>query len=107
YQHTLMTPFFSPGANPFGPPPVWVAAVGEQMATTAGAVADGVICHVFSTPQYLSEVTVPAVRRGMAAAGRVPGSVGLAIPAFVTLGQDQRELDAASAQTKARIAFYA
>jgi len=107
YQHTLMTPFFSPGPNPFGPPPVWVAAVGEQMATTAGAVADGVICHVFTTARYLSEVTLPAVQRGMTAAGRAPGSVGLAIPAFVTIGRDQRELDAASAQTRARIAFYA
>ena len=25
YQHTLMTPFFSPGLNAFGPPPVAVA----------------------------------------------------------------------------------
>lgn len=107
YRHTLMTPFFSPGPNPFGPPPVWVAAVGEQMAATAGEVADGVICHVFTTPRYLAEVTVPAVQRGMRAAGRTSGSVGLAIPAFVTIGADQRELDVASAHTKARIAFYA
>lgn len=107
YQHTLMTPFFSPGPNPHGQPPVWVAAVGEQMATTAGEVADGVICHVFTTPRYLAEVTLPAVERGRSAAGRAQGSFGLAIPAFVTLGRDQRELDVASALTKARIAFYA
>ena len=41
YRHTLMTPFFSPGENPFGPPPVWIAAVGAGMTETAGAVASG------------------------------------------------------------------
>ena len=29
YSHTLMTPFFSPGPNPWGPPKVYLAAVGE------------------------------------------------------------------------------
>ena len=28
YRHTLMTPFFDPGPNPYGSPPVWVAALG-------------------------------------------------------------------------------
>ena len=28
YTHTLMTPFFNPGPNPFGMPKIYVAAVG-------------------------------------------------------------------------------
>src|SRR5690606_41679902 len=34
YSHTLMTPFFSPGPNPYGPPAVYLAAVGEDRKRT-------------------------------------------------------------------------
>src|SRR3954465_5282966 len=36
YTHTLMTPFFNPGPNPYGPPKVFLAAVGELMTEVAG-----------------------------------------------------------------------
>jgi alkanesulfonate monooxygenase SsuD/methylene tetrahydromethanopterin reductase-like flavin-dependent oxidoreductase (luciferase family) len=36
YTHTVMTPFFSPGPNPFGPPPVFLAGVGPAMTAVAG-----------------------------------------------------------------------
>jgi len=38
YSHTLMTPFFDPGPNPFGPPKVYLAAVGPHMIEVAGEV---------------------------------------------------------------------
>ena len=38
YRHTLMTPFFNPGPNPYGHPKVFLAAVGEQMTEVAGEV---------------------------------------------------------------------
>jgi len=41
YRHTLMTPFFNPGPNPFGNPTIQLAAVGELMTEVAGEVADG------------------------------------------------------------------
>src|SRR3990170_5534862 len=31
YSHTLMTPFFNPGPNEFGPPKVFLAGVGKLM----------------------------------------------------------------------------
>src|SRR3954466_11066160 len=49
YQHTLMTPFFSPGPNPYGTPKVWLAAVGPHMTEVAGEVADGMLLHGFTT----------------------------------------------------------
>ena len=70
YQHTLMTPFFAPGPNPYGTPKVFLAAVGERMTEVAGEVADGIIIHGFTTERYVKEVTVPAVERGLAKAGR-------------------------------------
>ena len=48
YTHTLMTPFFSPERHEWGPPPVFLAAVGERMTEVAAEVADGVFFHPFT-----------------------------------------------------------
>ncbi len=106
YRHTLMTPFFSPGPNPFGAPPIWIAAVGEKMTETAGAVADGVLAHTFTTERYLREVTRPALERGAASVGRDASTLGISIPAFVAVGETDAELTGAIRATKAQIAFY-
>ena len=107
YSHTLMSPFFDPGPNPHGTPPIWIAAVGEGMAETAGRVADGVIGHGFTTRRYLTEISLPAVRRGQDAAGREAGSVGYSVSPFVAIGSEQSALDAAVEAVRAQIAFYA
>lgn len=106
YRHTLMTPFFSPGPNPHGNPPVWIAAVGERMTETAGAVADGLLAHTFTTERYLREVTRPALERGAASAGRDATALGMSVPAFVAVGETDAELARAIQATKAQIAFY-
>ena len=108
YTHTLMTPFFSPPPHEWGPPPVYLAGVGELMTETAGEVCDGFFFHPFTTDRYLREVTLPALDRGRAAAGH--GSLdGFAIagPAFTCTGRDERELAVAIKGTKDQIAFYA
>ena len=73
YTHTLMTPFFTPDKADLaehGVPNIWLAGVGELMTRTAGEVCDGFICHGFTTEKYLREVTLPALERGRAAAGK-------------------------------------
>jgi probable F420-dependent oxidoreductase len=107
YTHTLMTPFFSPKAHDFGPPPVYLAGVGELMTRTAGETCDGFFVHPFTTRAYLDEVTLPALRAGRAAAG-TEGFEGftIAAPAFVAVGRDDAELAAAIKGTKEQIAFY-
>src|SRR3954453_772916 len=70
YTHTLMTPFFNPGPNPHGNPKIWLAAVGPLMTEAAGEVADGMLCHGFSTERYLREVTLPRLEAGRAKAGK-------------------------------------
>src|SRR5688500_18551977 len=70
YRHTLMTPMFHPGPNPHGSPPIFLAAVGERMTEVAGEVADGMQLHPFTTESYLREVTIPALERGWARAGK-------------------------------------
>ncbi|GAA4417532.1 TIGR03617 family F420-dependent LLM class oxidoreductase [Actinokineospora soli] len=106
YKHTLMTPFFNPGPNPHGNPRVWLAAVGPLMAEVAGEVADGLLCHSFSTERYLREVTIPAVERGRAKAGKPLDGFEISGPSFVASGSTDAEVEAAVAETRSQIAFY-
>ncbi|MFN0091055.1 MAG: TIGR03617 family F420-dependent LLM class oxidoreductase [Acidimicrobiales bacterium] len=106
YTHTLMTPNFDPGPNPYGPPAVWLAAVGERMTEVAGEVADGLLAHPFTTERYVRERTIPALGRGAARAGRPVGEVKLSLSAFVAVGAGEEEITAATASVRRQIAFY-
>jgi probable F420-dependent oxidoreductase len=106
YTHTLMTPFFDPGPNEFGPPKVYLAGVGERMTEVAGEVCDGFICHGFTTERYLREVTLPALERGRAKAGKTLDGFEITGPSFVVTGSTQEDLEAAKQGTKQQIAFY-
>jgi probable F420-dependent oxidoreductase len=70
YRHTLMTPTFSPGENPYGPPPIYVGALGPRLTRATAEHADGLLVMPFGNKRFLHEVTMPAVREGLAAAGR-------------------------------------
>jgi probable F420-dependent oxidoreductase len=106
YRHTLMTPFFSPGPNPYGIPTIQLAAVGERMTEVAGEVADGVILHGFTTERYVREVTLPALERGWAAAGKSRADFEICGPLFVVTGTNDEQLERARTGTKEQIAFY-
>jgi probable F420-dependent oxidoreductase len=106
YRHTLMTPFFNPGPNPYGPPKVFLAAVGERMTEVAGEVADGILLHGFTTERYVREVTMPALARGWARAGKQRDDFELSGPMFVVTGTNEEEYEAARRGTKQQIAFY-
>ncbi|MBV8966576.1 MAG: TIGR03617 family F420-dependent LLM class oxidoreductase [Mycobacteriaceae bacterium] len=108
YRHTLMTPFFDPGPNPFGNPPVILAGVGPQMTRVAGEVADGFFLHGFTTERYLREVTLPALREGRAAAGKhdLGGFQVCGLP-FIVTGTGAEQIRTADAATRKQIAFYA
>ncbi len=106
YQHTLMTPFFTPEPSPWGPPKVYLAAVGEHMTRAAGEVCDGLQPHGFTTARYLREVTLPIVREGLAKSGRKPADFSVGFGGFVVTGRTEEEMAAAARGTKAQIAFY-
>ena len=115
YSHTLMTEFFSPGPNPHGNPPIMLAAVGEKMTEVAGRVTDGLLAHSLTTPSYMTEVTLPALRRGRAGAdarsadappdGSLDG-FAVCLPVFAVLGADAEARAAAEAGVRRQIAFY-
>jgi probable F420-dependent oxidoreductase len=106
YKHTLMTPFFAPPPNQYGAPKVFLAAVGERMSEVAGEVADGIIIHGFTTERYVKEVTMPAVERGLKAAGRDRSSFQVSGPLFVVTGTSDEEITTARQGVKQQIAFY-
>jgi probable F420-dependent oxidoreductase len=106
YRHTLMTPFFDPGPNPYGNPRVFLAAVGERMTEVAGEVADGILLHGFTTERYVREVTLPALERGWEKAGTSRAQFEVTGPMFVVTGGTEEEFAAARAGTKQQIAFY-
>jgi probable F420-dependent oxidoreductase len=106
YTHTLMTPFFSPGPNKYGPPQVFLAAVGGLMAEVAGEVADGLLAHGFTTPRYMKEVTIPAVEKGLNKAGKERTEFQISYPAFIVTGTNDQEKDNARTLVKNQIAFY-
>jgi len=106
YTHTLMTPFFNPGPNPHGNAKIALAGVGELMTEVAGEVCDGFLCHGFTTERYLREVTLPALERGAAKAGRKLSDIEISGPAFVVTGANEEEMARSTAGTKQQIAFY-
>lgn len=106
YTHTLMTPAFSPENTEFGAPRVILAAVGPKMTEVAGEVADGLIIHPFSTLAYIENVTLPAIERGLAKAGRNRESFEISYSAFVVTGRDEAEFAASKKAARERIAFY-
>jgi len=109
YTHTLMTPFFTPEASDlegFGLPKIFLAGVGERMTEVAGEVCDGFLCHGFTTERYLREVTIPALERGRAKAGKTMEGFEIVGPSFVVTGTTQEQLDAAATGTRQQIAFY-
>jgi probable F420-dependent oxidoreductase len=52
YTHTLMPPAFMPAPQEYGTPRVLVAGVGDAMTRVAGEVADGFLCHAFTTERW-------------------------------------------------------
>ncbi|OBJ51791.1 LLM class F420-dependent oxidoreductase [Mycobacterium sp. 1423905.2] len=107
YTHKIMTPMFTPEAQPYGAPKVFLAAVGEVMTEMCGEVADGHLGHPMVSQRYLTEVTLPALHRGLRRSGRDVGDVEVAAEVMVATGQTDDELATAMSATRKQIAFYA
>ena len=93
--HTLMTPAFNPGPNPFGVPKILVGALGPKMNEMAAEVADGILIMPFNTERHMHERTLPAIDRGLATAGRTRSDLELTAEVIVGCGRTDEELDRA------------
>lgn len=88
YRHTLMTPTFNPGPNPFGPPPIYVGALGPRLTRATAEVADGLLVMPFGSAKFLREATMPAVRDGLAASGRTESEFAIVPEIILSAGED-------------------
>ena len=107
YTHTLMTPIFNPGPNPFGSPRLFVAGVGPKMVEVAGEVGDGFFVHPFHSPEFLAADTLPALERGLAKAERTRSDFEISCQTIVAIGSSDEEIQTARTKAKAQISFYA
>lgn len=106
YRHTLMTPMFSPGPNPYGPPPIYVGALGPRLTKATAESADGLLVMPFSTKRFLHEHTMTAVRAGLDAAGRDAADFHVVPEIIVCTGTTDEELERATAGTRMLLSFY-
>jgi probable F420-dependent oxidoreductase len=106
YRHTLMTPAFDPGPNPFGSPPVLVGGFGPRMVHVAGEVADGLVVHPFASRRSMEELTLPALDEGLAVSGRTRADVDVLWVTMVVTWADERERRGAMQSAKAQLGFY-
>jgi len=106
YSHTLMTPVFSPGPNPHAAPPIHLAGFGPRMVEIAGEVADGWIIHPLHTRDYIREVALPALDRGLASSGRTHAACEISCQTITMVGQTDEQIAKARSDARAQIAFY-
>ncbi len=105
YRHTLMPPAFVPVDHRYGPPAVYVAGVGGVMTRIAGEVADGFLCHGFTTERWIREHSLPALAEGRRRAGKSMDGFVVKAAVFVATGTDA-ELEAGTGANRSHLAFY-
>jgi probable F420-dependent oxidoreductase len=105
YRHTLMTPTFVPQRHDFGPPAVFLAGVGEAMTAVAGEVADGLLCHAFTTDRWFREKTLPAVAQGLERANRPIAGFAISAPLFLATGTEA-QISVGVEAIRRQVAFY-
>lgn len=106
YSHTLMTPVFTPSPSKFGPPRVFLAAVGPMMTEVAADVADGIMVHPMTSVKYLKQMTLPIVDASLKKRNLPRSKFELSYPVFIVSGQNEKEFAESKQAIKQRIAFY-
>jgi probable F420-dependent oxidoreductase len=101
YRLNLMSPFFNPGPIEHPQIPIYLAGVNPGLARLAGETAQGFLAHPFHTPQYLSNVLLPAIQEGLDRSNRPRADISLSATAFVVTSPEEDRY------VRSQIAFYA
>ena len=107
YRHTLMTPMFDPGPNPYGNPRIFLAAVGredDRGGRRGGRRPAGPRVHHRALPARGHRAR-PRARPGRRPAGPAPTSQ-ISYPGMVVTGADEAGFAAAARAVKTQLAFY-
>ncbi len=107
YQHTLMTPVFTPSRSEHGMPPIFIAGVGPLMTEVAAEVGDGYFLHPFNTEKSTDELSLEAIERGLARAGKPRKDFTVCAQVITATGLDEQSRRASIFGARKQIAFYA
>jgi len=107
FKHTLMTPMFNPGPNPFGKPKILIGAQGPKMTEMTAELADGININPFTNEAYFRGTQMPAIEKGLQKAGRSADDFFMHVTALVVTGANEKEFQEAYEVVKSVIAFYA
>ena len=106
YTHTIMTPFFTPASNPYGPPKIYVAAVGPLMTKAVAESADGLLVHPFHTLNYMEETILPGITEGLTNVGKSNSDFDCSISVMTATGLDDESFASSVDAVRNQIAFY-
>lgn len=104
--HTLMTPNFNPGPNPYGKVPVLVGALGPKMCEMTAEVADGLLVMPFNSEKHFAERTMPAVQRGLEKGNRNRSDIEIILEVICAVGRNAEEIEAAKRGVSMLLSFY-
>ena len=104
--HTSMSPMFSPGPSPWGPPPIMVGGLGPQMCAMAARVADALGVMPVCSDRFFATSTLPAVEAGVARRDPALGPLEIVPEVIVACGRDAAEQAVADAGCRALLGFY-
>lgn len=106
YQHTLMTPVFTPKPSDAGPPRVFLAAVGPLMTQVAADLCEGMLVHPLTSVSYLRDHTLPIIEAGLKRRGLSRRDFELSHGMFVVSGTTEAAFADSRRAVRERIAFY-
>ena len=107
HSHTLMTPMFDPGPSQWGPPPIYVGALGPRLTAMTAEVADGLLVMPFTSRRFFEDHTLPAIERGLDRAGRRHDDLAIVPELIVCCGRTEQEQLDADAGCRSLVGFYA
>lgn len=102
----LMTPFFNPGPIEHPYPPIYIAAVNEQMLHLAGELCAGVHLHAIHSVRYFDEFAFPHIEAGLARSGRHRADFSASTAVFAIPTDDPAYAAWAEGFVKQQISFY-
>ena len=107
YTHTLMTPVFAPGPNPYGNPKIYIAGVDAPMTEVAGEVGNGLLIHPLNTAKFITEQALPSLQSGLDSAARSRDNFEISCQVIIVTGETDEEFENAKALARNQIALYA
>lgn len=76
-------------ARASGSVPIYIGATGPKMAALAGEIGDGVVFNTIHSIPWLHEIAWPALRRGLAEAGRTRARYDVGLLAYCSIADDR------------------